>query len=1098
MSLLLSCPFSLFAAEVVIESDQAQFIKNFNEGLNIADGDSLKVIYTGTSADSSALFRDNSGNASYWGGSFWTNYGSFIFVNTHGINIGANANIQANNFIASTLNISDADFLSGNHKFFKDGENAFIINRGNIKIRNGGYAMLLSQAVQNLGNITVEASLGTIVLASGEEMTLALDDAADISVVIDKAVKDIVLGPDGKKMDSAIKNTGTLTANGGKVMLNAKILNKVFDYAINNTGVIQASAVESHNGVIELVAEGAPIVNSGILEAGKISVKAVGTEFINKGILIVEQTPGLVNSGIVEIKAAALVQDGLIDAGEEGSVSIEVDTVKTTLDSSAVDPVNAINLVIRANRVSITAKTFGSSTLPIGIDANNLILNRTEGDINILQSLGIGTSLLLRGPPEGFGSIIYNSDINLTLEAAAGAISIIPGVTLSANNLTLIAKNGISSRGALLVTNILTLTSSGPIVSLGVLNARILIERGASFVVGGIADVEYADVKNADGAIVYDTGSYSGVWSDAGDIIIEASAVITLTGDTTFWADNDGDGVGRFNMRSGSTIEGQGFNLIIRSSGVSEGTGLRANCNLRAINNVNTFTLGVSVTGFSPTFIANNDFVVTNLELNDVTFTAPSLLTISGNFTKNGGIFLHNDGVVLFNSSTQGNTIYSNGAVFYIVRFNNASGSWVLLDPLQVSRNVNVMAGTLDPNGFTVTGNGATNTLRVTGTILVDASTFADTYIGFETVILNSGSTVEYNSGSDQAIDSSLVYYNLVTSGAGTKTLDGDTAVTNLEVGAGTIFDPDGFKITGTYADIFGTVLVDAVSFSDNYSFSSGALETGSTVNYCGTTQVIASFVPYYNLVISGTGTKTLDGDTSIGGDLVVWLGNTLDTNGAIVAISGDLNNGGIITTSTGNIDITAAAISKSGIITNTGTLDTNDILLTTTTGDIEVDAIIASGLGDVALVSAGAITDADANSSVIADDLSLTAATGIGSSSNPINTTIATLTASTTTGNIYINETNDLGLNTISAPGTVSIIAGGAITDSNSGSNNITAADIILNAASGIGYYGLTGNALETMAASITANTTAGNIEIDNTNAADTTADATAGGSVL
>ncbi|MCK9603870.1 MAG: hypothetical protein M0R66_05895, partial [Candidatus Omnitrophica bacterium] len=143
--MLFSCPLYLYAAERVIESDQVKLIQDFADGLNIPDGDTLRVVYTGSASDPSALLRDTSGNPSYWGGNFWSNY-SVVFVNTHGITFGANANIQAASFIASTLNINNADFLSGNYKFFKDGGNAFIINRGNITIRNGGFVFLLSQA----------------------------------------------------------------------------------------------------------------------------------------------------------------------------------------------------------------------------------------------------------------------------------------------------------------------------------------------------------------------------------------------------------------------------------------------------------------------------------------------------------------------------------------------------------------------------------------------------------------------------------------------------------------------------------------------------------------------------------------------------------------------------------------------------------------------------------------------------------------------------------------------------------------------------------------------------------------------------------------
>jgi len=193
-------------------------------------------------------------------------------------------------------------FWRGNIVFFKNGANAYIINKGNITVRNGGYICLLSQATDNQGSI--QASLGTIVLASGEKMTLALDDMNDISVTIDGGVKEAVFGPDGKKIDSAVKNSGTVSAKGGKVILTAKVLNNVFDYAVNNTGVIEAKNIIEHDGVIELIAEGAPIINTGRIEAGEVKIEAKDSGFINKGDVI--------SRGIIGLKA---INIDLFDTG---------------------------------------------------------------------------------------------------------------------------------------------------------------------------------------------------------------------------------------------------------------------------------------------------------------------------------------------------------------------------------------------------------------------------------------------------------------------------------------------------------------------------------------------------------------------------------------------------------------------------------------------------------------------------------------------------------------------------------------------------------------------------------------------------------------
>jgi len=75
------------------------------------------------------------------------------------------------------------------------------------------------------------------------------------------------------------------------------------------------------------------------------------------------------------------------------------------------------------------------------------------GPIELLESFGIGSSIMVRGPPEaGFGAIIYNKDTNLTLEAQNGDIYAAQGVSLSAASLSLYA-NQIEFKGNITALN---------------------------------------------------------------------------------------------------------------------------------------------------------------------------------------------------------------------------------------------------------------------------------------------------------------------------------------------------------------------------------------------------------------------------------------------------------------------------------------------------------------------------------------------------------------------------------------------------------------------------------------------------------------------
>ncbi|QEG38732.1 dockerin type I domain-containing protein [Roseimaritima ulvae] len=163
------------------------------------------------------------------------------------------------------------------------------------------------------------------------------------------------------------------------------------------------------------------------------------------------------------------------------------------------------------------------------------------------------------------------------------------------------------------------------------------------------------------------------------------------------------------------------------------------------------------------------------------------------------------------------------------------------------------------------------------------------------------------------------------------------------------------------------------------------------------------------------------------------------------------------------------------------------------TGGDVKL-GVVNSGVSDVSVTASGAISDDtnDAVSDLGGGTVTLQAGTGIGAAGNEIDTDAAALNATTTTGGIFVREANALSLSAstlgtdidvrtatgnmtlgaVSAPGQVTLHAGGAILDGNGNTNNVSAATLDLLAANGIGSAG---DALETSVNSLTANGGAG-----------------------
>ena len=366
--------------------------------------------------------------------------GNIILINPNGINIGSTANINVASLIASTLDISSSDFLNGKiYNFFKAGESAFLINQGNIVVRNGGYACLLSQALKNAG--LIQAELGTVILASGEETVLNLDDAGDISVVVNKGVQKEVFGPDNQKMTSAIENTNTgiISANGGKVILTANVLNKVFDYAINNSGIIEAKNLVDNNGVVELVATGAPIYNIGKIEAGAVKIEAPNTEVINKGQIIVDGTTELPNGGNVLIQANIILQQGSITAnaqeeGTAGEITI-VSTTSTVLDEGSSTEARALGIIGNGGRIIIDStggNTVVNKNAVIDVSAGAIAGNAGFIEISAFEQLGFYGVLNGRAPPGYNAATVLFDPVNIAISSTpqAGYDEVIDPATL--------------------------------------------------------------------------------------------------------------------------------------------------------------------------------------------------------------------------------------------------------------------------------------------------------------------------------------------------------------------------------------------------------------------------------------------------------------------------------------------------------------------------------------------------------------------------------------------------------------------------------------------------------------------------------------------
>ena len=112
--------------------------------------------------------------------------------------------------------------MAGNYRF-SGSSAAAVVNRGTITASDGGYVALLGRTVSNEGAIT--ATLGSIALASGDQITLNFGGNSLVDVTIDKGT-----------YKALVENKGLIKADGGRVVMTARAADAVLSAQVNNSG----------------------------------------------------------------------------------------------------------------------------------------------------------------------------------------------------------------------------------------------------------------------------------------------------------------------------------------------------------------------------------------------------------------------------------------------------------------------------------------------------------------------------------------------------------------------------------------------------------------------------------------------------------------------------------------------------------------------------------------------------------------------------------------------------------------------------------------------------------------------------------------------
>ncbi|WP_233888764.1 two-partner secretion domain-containing protein [Paraburkholderia flagellata] len=256
------------------------------QGFSIAGNETVNIQQPNASAV--MLNRVVGSNASVIYGHLNAN-GRVFLVNPAGVMFSPGSSVNVGSLVASTLGISDSDFLAGRYHFMAvPGQpGAKVTNQGTIQAGEGGTVAMLGAQVSNSG--TVIAKLGTVAMGAGNDITL--DFAGDGLTM---------LKINGPSAQASLENTGTLAADGGQVLMSVQSADALASTVLNQSGVVRAQSIAERNG--RIVLDGGP---QGVTQVAGTLDATGGTGLTGGQIDVTGQNVALLSGARVDASGAA-------------------------------------------------------------------------------------------------------------------------------------------------------------------------------------------------------------------------------------------------------------------------------------------------------------------------------------------------------------------------------------------------------------------------------------------------------------------------------------------------------------------------------------------------------------------------------------------------------------------------------------------------------------------------------------------------------------------------------------------------------------------------------------------------------------------------
>jgi filamentous hemagglutinin family protein len=447
------------------------------QGFSINAGEVTRFIQQ--SSDSAVLNRIVGQDPSRILGALQSN-GKVFVINPNGILFGRDSRVDVNGLVASTLNLSNADFLAGKKNFTAGAVAGEVRNEGAITTPAGGQVFLVAPNVTNTGIIT--SPKGDVVLAAGHSVQLVDSREPDLNVVVSAPA------------DQAI-NLGQVVSQGGRI--------GIYGALVNQRGIVNANtAVVGENGKIVLKASRDTVLEQGSVTSATGAGKGGDVHLLGERVSL---------AGNAQVDASGVLSGGsvLVGGDWQGKNAALPNARETLMGKDASIKADALasgdggKVVVWSD---VTTRAFGSISAQGGALGGNGGMIETSG-----HSLGVDGIRINAGATKGkAGSWLLDPyDIEVVQEGAiaipadvasadagssSGVTKIAPSVlTGSSANIVLQAQHDITVTDAIDTGKSVTATAGNDIkVNANVTSTGgdIQFNAGKAFVLGSGAAVK--------------------------------------------------------------------------------------------------------------------------------------------------------------------------------------------------------------------------------------------------------------------------------------------------------------------------------------------------------------------------------------------------------------------------------------------------------------------------------------------------------------------------------------------------------------------------------------------------------------------------------